>query len=190
MTVVQGVAVKTARDGEPDQFVETFCKRIDALAASHDLLVAKGVDGVALADLAQSQLSHFSGLIGSRIRISGPDFKLKPEAAQTLGMVLHELATNAYKHGALQGETGTVEIAWEVGPAFRMRWSEAGGPPAAPPQRHGFGHGVLTKMAPYELGAHVRFDFATTGVVWQLEAPLHRLQNTPAAYVGRTMHRA
>ena len=189
MTVVQGVAAKTAQNGDPDQFVETFCKRIDGLAASHDLLVDQGVEGVALMDLTRSQLSHFSGLIGTRIHISGPDFKLKPEVAQTLGMVLHELATNAYKHGALQGETGTVEIAWTVGSTFRMHWSESGGPPAEPPQRQGFGHSVLTKMTPYELGAHVRFDYAKTGIMWQLAAPVQRLQIASAGHAGRPKSR-
>ena len=176
MTVVQGVAFHTAREEEPSQFVEVFCKRIDGLAASHDLLVDRGVDGVTVRDLAHSQLAHFANLIGTRILLSGPAVKLNPSAAQAIGMMLHELATNAYKHGSLSGDSGTVRIEWSCGEVFRLHWSETGGPPAQTPARQGFGYRVLVRMAPHELGARVRLDYADPGLVWHLEAPPSRIR--------------
>ena len=182
MTVVQGVAFHTAREEQPAQFLEVFCKRIDGLAASHDLLVANGVDGVTVLELAQSQLAHFANLIGSRILLDGPAVKLNPSAAQAIGMMLHELATNAYKHGSLSGDSGTVRIDWSCNEVFYLRWSEAGGPPAQMPDRQGFGHRVLVKMAPHELGARIGMDYTGSGLVWRLDAPSSRVRETSAEH--------
>lgn len=175
LQVVQAIAFHTARDQDPEHFVETFSERIAGLAASHDLLVGTGWEGVTVRDLAHSQLSHFSNLIGSRIKLVGADFKLKPVAAQALGMMLHELSTNAGKYGALSQKSGAVQIAWSAADDFIITWTETGGPPPSPPTRKGFGHRVLVEMGVHQLDGQVRLDYQYPGLSWQLRAPLGRV---------------
>ena len=176
LAVVQAVAFQTARQHEGPRFVEFFNKRIESLAASHDLLVNSRWQGVAVANLVRAQLAHFDGLIGTRIHFSGPDAGLSPEAAQAIGLALHELVTNASKYGALSTAEGVVDISWNVedhfdGRRFKMSWFETGGPPIEAPNRHGFGHSVLVNMAEYALAGHVSLTYPPEGLQWHLDAP-------------------
>jgi PAS domain S-box-containing protein len=114
LAVVQAVALQTAATSEPQRFAEDFSKRLSGLAASHDLLVQSAWRGVELGDLIRSQLSHFAGLIGTRINLTGPQLQITPSAAQAIGMAIHELATNAGKHGALSTATGMVDVSWRL----------------------------------------------------------------------------
>jgi len=146
--LVQAIAAQMAAE-PPADFVQHFSERIRGLAASQDLLIKSEWQGVDLDDLVRSQLSHFAHLIESRIKLEGPHLRISAEAAQTLGMALHELATNAGKYGALSCPGGEVAIAWSAeriatGPArFHMSWTERGGPPVRPPERPGFGTIVI-----------------------------------------------
>ncbi|MBY0225370.1 MAG: PAS domain S-box protein [Hyphomicrobium sp.] len=176
LAVVQAVAFQTARQHEGPQFVDFFNKRIESLAASHDLLVNSKWQGVAVASLVRAQLAHFDGLIGTRIQFSGPDAGLSPEAAQAIGLALHELVTNASKYGALSNAEGVVAIKWNVehlptGQRFKMSWCETGGPLIKAPKRHGFGHSVLVNMAEYALAGRVSLTYPPEGLQWQLDAP-------------------
>jgi two-component sensor histidine kinase len=97
-------------------------------------------------DLVHAQLSPFADLIGSRIVVDGPKLRPSTTAAQAIGLVLHELATNAGKYGALSTEAGLVEIRWEVAgdDTFAMSWTERDGPPVSTPtRRRGFGTVVI-----------------------------------------------
>lgn len=175
LSVVQAVAFHTAREENDGQFVDVFCKRIGGLAASHDLLVGSGWDGVTIGELAHSQLSHFDNFFGRRIMLAGPYIKLKPGAAQAIGMMLHELATNASKYGALAGEQGIVNVSWAADRVFRMSWQETGGPAPQPPVHRGFGSRVLVEMAKHQLDAVVKLEYPAHGVLWHVEAPLERV---------------
>ena len=131
--------------------------------------------GVNLGDLVHSQLGHFKDLIGARVFVEGPPAQLTPAAAQSIGMALHELATNAAKYGALSNAEGKVRIDWVLAQCgeeryFRMRWSEEGGPPAVKPKKRGFGQTVLVRLAGRALGAKVILDFPPSGLVWVLSA--------------------
>jgi len=177
LTVVRAVARQTARRDSPHAFAQHFDQRIAALGASHDLLVQNEWRGVELRALTRSQLAHFRDLFGSRIRIEGPDTVVKPAASQAIGMALHELATNAGKYGALSNDKGVVGIAFGVSseggaPHFEMEWRESGGPTVVAPKRHGFGHMVILQMAKHALGGRVTLDYAPSGVVWKVSAPL------------------
>jgi PAS domain S-box-containing protein len=175
--LVQVVAKQTAASS-PRDFVERFSDRLRSLAASQDLLVEEDWSGVALDMLVRSQLAHFESLIGNRIHFIGPPLKLAATAAQTIGMALHELGTNAGKHGALSGERGQVTLIWGVtdahedGPRFEIGWQEDGGPPVSAPARRGFGSTVIGEMCRMGLDASVEVEYAPEGLSWRLECPV------------------
>lgn len=172
LSLVDAVARQTASSGSED-FLERFSERIRALAASQDLLVQTEWNGAQLATLIKSQLLHFSDLLGRRILFEGPPVDLSPTAAQSLGMVLHELATNAAKYGALSNAKGRVEITWrcfeENGSRnFSISWTEKGGPVVKAPVRDGFGARVVGTLVERALSGEVTHQFADDGVVWTL----------------------
>jgi PAS domain S-box-containing protein len=172
LSLVQAIAYQTAAR-EPEDFIQRFTERIQALAANQSLLVRNEWRGVDVDDLAHAQLAPFADLIGSRIAVAGPKLHLSATAAQAIGLVLHELATNAGKYGALSTGAGRVVIGWEMtdGNAFTMSWTERNGPPVFPPQRRGFGAVVIEAMAKHNLGGVVDLDYAASGVRWRLTCP-------------------
>lgn len=119
LNVVQAIARQTA-SASPDEFVMRFSERIQTLAANHDLIVKSGWRGIEISDLVRVQLGHFNDVINSRITLDGPPLRLSAGAAQTLGMILHELATNAAKYGALSNDSGRVGIRWEINSEFTL----------------------------------------------------------------------
>src|SRR5664279_3139179 len=115
LAVIQGMARQTARHaGSIGGFLDQFAARLQALAASHDLLVRESWYSASLRELIESQLAAFSGDDGAQVSVEGVPVALKPEAAQTLGLALHELAVNAAKFGALSVPEGRVSIAWAL----------------------------------------------------------------------------
>lgn len=172
--VVQSIARQTAATS-PDDFVRRFSERIHALSANQDLLVHSNWTGVDLADLVKAQLAPLQDLVGTRIRVNGPKLRLTPAAAQAIGLALHELSTNACKHGALSNEAGHVTIEWDCdGERFRMSWQESDGPAVSEPTRRGFGVTVLTHMARMSLQGEVALDHAPGGLRWSLSCPVDR----------------
>ena len=180
LSIVQAIARQTAASS-PGDFLERFGDRIQALSASQDLLIKNAWKGVALDDLVRSQLGLFEDLIGSRIELAGPAFLISAPAAQTLGMALHELVTNASKYGALSSRHGRVKIEWsltpaeEAGTAFYISWCESGGPPVSEPYRRGFGSVIIADMPEGSLGAKVFVDYARSGFTWRLRCPAHEV---------------
>lgn len=172
LALVQAIAWQTTATNAQD-FVDRFSLRIGALATSQDLLVACEWRGVEIEALLRSQLAHFGDVIDTRITLDGPLLRLSASACQSLGMVVHELSTNAGKHGALSDTLGKVHITWNVerhggSDSFVITWTERGGPPVASPSRYGFGHTVLVAMPKLELDADVRLEFAPEGLNWRL----------------------
>ena len=183
LCVVQAIASQTAAS-EREDFFTKFSERIRALAANQDLLVKSQWQGVDLEDLVSAQLAHFEGLIGGRIEIAGPPLRIAAEAAQSIAMALHELATNAAKYGALSNGDGRVIIAWDIGPdkTFHLSWTESGGAAVASPTRQGYGTTVITRGPEHQLGAKATLEFLASGVTWRLsgstENVLERQQET------------
>lgn len=176
LAVVQAMVRQTARKSDPETFIRQFSERLASLAASQDLLVRNDWHGVEIGDLLPSQLSHLGELVGSRVRFSGPSLRLTPAAAQTLGMALHELGTNAAKHGALVSQRGRVEVGWRLvdtpdQPRFILEWREKDGPPVAAPVRRGFGCSVMVRSVEHALDAEVDLAFAEAGLSWTVAAP-------------------
>lgn len=144
--------------------------RLMGLAASQELLVGTGQE-TRLADLVQKQLSAFVQLSDGRVEIEGPALALGANATNTLGMALHELATNACKYGALSVIEGQVRISWTVKDGeFVMNWQERGGPAVSPPTHRGFGRNVIERSAE-RLGGQAALSFDPAGVSWRLSAP-------------------
>jgi PAS domain S-box-containing protein len=171
LSVVDAIAHQTATKN-PEDFVERFSERIQALSANQDLLVRNEWNGVEIADLVRAQLAHFADLIGARIAMHGPKLRLNPASAQAIGLALHELATNAGKYGALSTDTGRVNISWETeGDTLTMSWTERNGPRVAPPRRRGFGTIVMEAMAERSVDGTVDLDYAPSGLTWRLTCP-------------------
>ena len=157
LSLVQAIASQTAAK-EPVEFVRHFSERIRALAASQDLLVKSQWQGISIEELVKSQLAHFRDLLGGRIELKGPPLRITASAAQSIGMALHELATNAGKYGALSNASGQIAIGWSLNAdrsgklSFGLHWTESGGAPAVSvPMRRGFGSIVVETMPRMEL---------------------------------------
>jgi PAS domain S-box-containing protein len=182
LALVQAIARQTIA-ADPEDFIERFGERIQALAAAQDLLVKSEWQGVDFGELVRSQLAHFKDLMGTRIELKGPPFFIRASAAQTFGMALHELATNAGKYGALSSSDGRVAVEWTLHRAetgtemFAITWRESGGPPVVAPERQGFGSTVIGSLAEMHLGANVDIDFAATGFKWRLECSSRELED-------------
>ncbi|MGA7325993.1 MAG: PAS domain S-box protein [Rhodomicrobium sp.] len=195
LTLVQAVARQTAASGTAD-FIRRFDERVQALAASHDLLAKNEWQGIRLDDLVSSQLAHFRDLIGKRIEFSGPRLLISASAAQTIGMAMHELATNAGKYGALANGNGRVGVMWSLGrdesgeKIFVMSWSEHDGPPVTAPARLGFGTTVICRMAETSLNGKVELDFAPSGVSWRLRCPAKEILDDARSKPGGRGHKA
>jgi len=170
LAVIQAMARQTARHaGSTDAFLTQFGARLQALAASHDLLVRESWYGAALQELVQSQLAAYADLDRSQITVDGPAVALKPEAAQNLGLALHELAANAVRFGALSVPEGKVFITWqrvpsEDGEALSLDWREELGPRVRMRRKKGFGSMVIERNLTLALEAKVDLDFDPEGL--------------------------
>ena len=178
LTVIQSIARRTARTAATmKDFESRFGQRLQGLAASHDVLVRNSWQGAPLAELMRQHLLPFADAKSSRLELVGPDITVTAEAAQAIGLALHELATNAIKYGALSVPTGKVKMSWILddtadGPRqLLLSWIEQGGPRVAPPSRIGFGHLVIDDMIARSLDGKVALEFAPLGLKWSVVIP-------------------
>jgi PAS domain S-box-containing protein len=173
IAVVMAVANQTARHAsDVTQYKTRFSERLLALSHCHDLLVKDHWQGASLHELIAAQMRPFNEASAGRVEVDGPLIILKPDAVQNLGLALHELATNASKHGALSGAHGKVSIHWQLGEAdnrLRIDWRESEGPAVTPPRRRGFGHVVIQQIVPRALNGSGKLNFAPEGVNWRFE---------------------
>jgi two-component system, chemotaxis family, CheB/CheR fusion protein len=158
-------------------FEEQFGARVQALAQSNALLVDREWNGVSLDKLIEAQLGPFVGSGSMRFEMVGPPVTMAAATIQTLGLALHELATNASKYGALSTPGGKIVLSWGFDEgrgtpdSFRMEWREQGGPPVQPTTRKGFGRFVTDQMVTRALSATVVLDLAPDGLRWSLQMP-------------------
>jgi PAS domain S-box-containing protein len=177
LAVIQAMARQTARGTlSVDGFLDQFSARLQALATSHDLLVQESWYGASLYELVRSQIGHHLDQRGSQVSMDGPPVLLRPEAAQNLGLALHELATNAAKYGALSVPKGKVSITWckvqkQNGGGVEITWTEVGGPQVEEPQRRGFGTLVIKRNLSRALDADVDLSFPNEGVRCVISIP-------------------
>lgn len=178
MAIVQSLSAQTLRADRPVAAARAdFESRLMALAGAHVLMTEAEWRAVSLRELIVRTLQPFAqGSGASRFNLHGPDATLPPKSAVALALAIHELCTNAAKHGALGRPTGQVAIAWELadspeGPRLRMTWRERGGPPVAEPTRRGFGSRLLERGLAAELRGRVRLSFPPEGLVCEIDAP-------------------
>jgi two-component sensor histidine kinase len=168
LSLVEAIARQTAAH-DPENFIERFSERIQALSANQNLLIRNEWNGVGIEDLVCAQLALFAELIGSRITVHGPKLRLKAASAQAIGLAIHELATNAGKYGSLSTAMGRVDVSWGIANGtLTMRWTEREGPPVSVPQRRGFGTTVMETMTERSVDGAVDLDYAPSGLTWRL----------------------
>jgi PAS domain S-box-containing protein len=171
LSVVDAIAHQTAAKA-PEDFIDRFSERIQALAANQDLLIRNEWRGVEVEDLVCAQLAPFANLIGCRIIVRGPKLRLNAASAQAIGLALHELTTNAGKYGALSMDGGHVDVCWEIdSDTLIIRWTEREGPPVSAPARRGFGGLVMETMVERSVAGAVDLDYAPSGLTWRLTCP-------------------
>ena len=182
LAVVQAMARQTlttsvsARD-----FEARFSGRLQGLASSLDILVNENWQGASVSNLVRTQLSHWRDLIGTRIRLTGEDVRFEPEAAQNIGLALHELSTNSAKYGALSVPGGSIEIMWSVGAGdhegrFLFTWRERNGPRVEPPRHKGFGHAVIERLVPRALNGRAQPSYEPEGFSWTIDIPVSHIR--------------
>ena len=165
--------LKVARN--PEHFAESFSGRLHSLAAAQDILSANDWRGAELGALAQKQLGYYLEGPSERMRISGPKINLPADYAAPFGLILNELATNAFKYGALSVETGSVDLTWRIDAAPYQRrrliatWTEKGGPDASSRGPDGFGTTLIEKSL---ASAKVTRTFAREGLICEIQADL------------------
>jgi signal transduction histidine kinase/CheY-like chemotaxis protein len=177
LATVQSFAVQTLRtaptiaDGR-----HAFEARLIALSKGHDVLTRENWAGAGLHEVVAEALGAYVGdARQARVAFDGPEIRLRPKTALAISMALHELATNAVKHGALSREGGRVDLGWVIEgapPTLKFRWVERGGPEVLAPRKRGFGSRMIEQGLALDLGGRVRLDFAPEGVVCTIEAPL------------------
>lgn len=174
LATVQSLSLHTYRS-TPDAFVPNFEGRLLALSKAHDLLTRRDWAGVTMDELLEQGLAAYG--VGDSVQLLGPTLDLSPRTALALGMVIHELATNATKYGALAKGRGKVELAWRVdhmggAPRISLSWVEMGGPPVVRSKRRGFGGALIDRTVTTELSGDVDWDFAPEGLRFAATFPL------------------
>jgi PAS domain S-box-containing protein len=176
LATVQSIAMQTARSHEdPRTFAAGFQSRLMALSHTHDLLTRSHWEGADLAEI----LRHETEAHGvTRVVINGPHVPLEPAAALSLGMIFHELATNAAKYGALSDADGRVFVDWSLADHTNRRlnieWRELDGPPVAEPTRRGFGSRLIERNVRHDLAGDVKLTYATDGFRAEISIPLDK----------------
>jgi PAS domain S-box-containing protein len=176
-----GVVAMYTREGSGtiDEFIEALDSRIESMAVAHELLSQGNWMGVRLADLVRHQLAPYA--TDANMAISGPDIALNAAATEALGMVLHELVTNASKYGALSIPEGRVSVSWECRNSddatfgLKILWRETCGPSVSAPCKSGYGISLVCELIPHELGGIVDLAFPPEGVSCTIEIPRKQL---------------
>lgn len=189
LTVVQSVVALTRAD-DVAAFKAAVEGRVLALGRAHSLVSAARWQGADLDRILTEELAAYRGRNARRITLTGPTLMLKPSAAQGLALVVHELATNALKYGALSVGEGRLAVSWTIqgspgeAPRLLISWEERNGPPVIPPspeRRVGFGSRLIAGSIERQLGGSLHLDWAPSGLVARMEVPLDRAVDGSAA---------
>jgi two-component sensor histidine kinase len=174
IATVQAVVQLSLRTSDSlESFRQAIGARISSLANTHTMLTHYSWNATSFKDLVESELRPYDAL--GHVSTSGPDIRLSSQIAVTLGMVVHELVTNATKYGALSIGSGRVRLDWTTTPVgdgerLRIEWTETGGPKVTPPSRRGFGSMLLDRLLAHQLDGESRFEFHPDGLHFVADA--------------------
>jgi PAS domain S-box-containing protein len=177
LAMVAAISARTASKAVTvEAFQKIFSGRIQALAATHNLLLKNSWSSLELRDIVKFELTPYLDDAAGNVTIDGLDVAVTPRAAIAFGLIVHELTTNAVKYGALSREGGRVIVRALNGrkgrsAPFVIEWREAGGPRVAPPERKGFGHTVITRSLQYGADGGAEFDYDPAGLVCRISIP-------------------
>jgi two-component sensor histidine kinase len=172
LATVQSIASQTFRSSvKTGDARRKFEARLSSLGRAHNILSDEKWESAEAGEIVVSALEPYATADRARLRVSGPIVRLAPSPALMLSMVLHELATNAAKYGALANDVGRIAIEWQTlaGKRMRLRWKETGGPPAQPGERKGFGSRLIEEAFGAQAGGSATLEYAPDGVVCVLE---------------------
>ena len=174
--VLSIVSLTKRRASGLEDFAESLTSRIRALSATHDLLAQSDWSNAPIAEIVRSELAPYLQSSEGHVQMSGPAISLAPNDALSLGLAIHELATNAAKYGALSTPEGRIAVTWhQVSPEVaELHWRESGGPPVQEPKRRGFGRDLIEKIVAHELRSKVELHFKPEGVECRLLVPVRR----------------
>lgn len=171
LTIVQSI-LRLTRASEVGEYAKGVEERVHALSRVHGLLAGNRWEGARLDVLVQEELAAFLSARPGSVRVSGPEVRLRPDAAQGMAMVLHELATNAAKYGALSVEGGELDVTWRVeGDALRLQWTERGGPKVERPLHRGFGSTLVQGTIERQLHGQITMRWEPEGLNADLQIP-------------------
>ncbi|MBS0249846.1 MAG: sensor histidine kinase, partial [Proteobacteria bacterium] len=175
LALILAMARLTARDAvDVKSHLKDFTLRVAGLSASQDLIVASDWQCVDLATLASAEIGAVARTDADRVFVSGPRVSLTPEAAQSFGMVVTELALNAVEHGALSCAKGEVRLSWDFPDAetIQITWEETGGPQFLVDGPRGYGRSVVERFSTQGLKLKVQAVAGVDGLKWTLTGPL------------------
>jgi PAS domain S-box-containing protein len=175
-TVISIAHLSFSKARSADEARRSFDERIRALAQTHARLAEANWSGVSLEAIIRDETAPYQDGV-SNVLIGGPNITLSPKTAVSLGMAIHELATNAAKHGALSTKVGSLEITWQFAASeneVQISWIESGGPSVSEPQHSGFGRMLLERALASDLNGKVKLDFAKEGLNCLIAFPLDR----------------
>lgn len=191
LAVVRSVARRSSGSSETvEDYAMHLDGRINALARTQAVLTRTPGEGVSLEGLISDELLAYAAS-DEQLSVCGPEVRLQPKAAETLGLAVHELATNAVKYGALSSERGRVAVAWTMAPdsevpILRLEWRETGvSVVSSGPRRRGFGQELIERTVPYELGARAELAFEPGGVCCRIDMPMNERNLVPEGAVAR-----
>jgi len=183
LAVIQSI-IRLTRATTVDEYVQAIEGRIKALARAHTLLSDSRWNGADLATLVADELAPYRG--GDKIQCKGPDISLQPATAQGLALALHELATNAAKHGALSSPAGKIKLDWDLQPdALTLHWVENGGPVIGAPSTRNFGLKVIVASIEQQLSGKTAFDWNPKGLRCAFSIPRSELTKSRAISPAR-----
>jgi two-component sensor histidine kinase len=181
--VLSIIALTRRRSDDLDDFADGLDGRIRALSATHDLLTQSDWGTTPIRAVVDAELAPYLHVGDERVEIAGPHIELAPNDALSLGLAVHELATNAAKYGALSSAAGQVSIAWTKisHDRVRLEWRERGGPPVAAEPGRGFGTDLIEKIVAHEFGTPVELAYEPGGVSCVLTIPVRE----PTTFIMR-----
>ncbi|MBH0237969.1 HWE histidine kinase domain-containing protein [Methylobrevis albus] len=182
LSVAQSIGRQTTTEGRTaEEYRDDFLGRFGALVAAHELAFARH-DGTGLQQLLERVLAPYTVNSDAVVIEPGAVVELSSHQLTSLSMVLHELATNAVKYGALSAAGGQVRVRWEVAADsgdLTLSWIERGGPPVTAPTKKGFGTSLIHSTTAYNLGGEVRQEFAADGLETDIVVPLRNTSPSP-----------